>query len=296
MLDEKDKPPETIVSIAAWVEKAKANPVTYLERKATEVFLSTLGRIEPYKHQMFLKGGILMGVAYQSPRNTGDIDLSTIADPHEGIAEEIKSALDAAFPVTCAELGYPDLMCRVQSYKYFPKGEQFPKNDGPAIKLKVGYATRGSAQEKHFNQGKSTTTLEVDISFKEPIGAIQILVFDDTDQKVQAYGLLALMAEKFRALLQQEKRNRYRRQDVYDLHSLCQRFTLDDDELRQLLGILHEKCAARGIDPRRESLEQPEIVERAKADWHTLEVEVGEVPDFDDCFRVANDLYKSLPW
>ncbi|RYD85146.1 MAG: nucleotidyl transferase AbiEii/AbiGii toxin family protein [Verrucomicrobiaceae bacterium] len=296
MLDEKDDPPETLVSIAAWVEKAKANPVTYLERQATEVFLSTLGRVEPYKHQMFLKGGILMGVAYESPRNTGDIDLSTIANPHEGIAEEIKTALDAAFPSTCAELGYPNLMCRVQSFKYFPKGERFPKNEGPAIKLKVGYATRGSAQEKLFNQGMSPSALEVDISFKEPIGAIQILVFEDTHQKVQAYGLLALMAEKFRALLQQEKRNRYRRQDVYDLHSLCQRFTLDEDESQQLLGILREKSAARGIDPGRESLEQPEIMERAKADWHTLEVEVGEVPDFDDCYGVINTLYKSLPW
>lgn len=296
MLDKDEDLPETVVSIAAWVEKAKADPATYLERQATEVFLSTIGSIEPYKHQMFLKGGILMGVAYESPRNTGDIDLSTIADPQEGIAEEIQKALDAAFPAMCAELGYPDLMCCVQSYKYFPKGEKFPKNEGPAVKLKVGYALRGSPQEKHFLQRKSPTALEVDISFKEPIGAIQILNFVDTDQKVQAYSLLALMAEKFRALLQQEKRNRHRRQDMYDLHSLCQRFTLDADERSKLLEILLEKCAARGIDANKSSLEQPEIVGRSKADWHTLEVEVGEVPEFEVCFQVSNDLYKSLPW
>lgn len=296
MLDKEEVPPETVVSISAWVDKAKADPATYLERQATEVFLSTLGSLEPYKHQMFLKGGILMGVAYESPRNTGDIDLSTIADPQEGIAEEIQTALDAAFPAMCAELGYPDLMCRVQSYKYYPKGEKFPKNEGPAIKLKVGYAMRGSPQEKHYDQKMSPTALEVDISFKEPIGAIQILNFADTDQKVQAYSLLALMAEKFRALLQQEKRNRHRRQDMYDLHSLCQRFTLDADERSQLLAILIEKCVARGIDANQSSLEQPEIIERSKADWHTLEVEVGEVPDFDVCFQASNTLYKSLPW
>lgn len=296
MSGEEQKPPETRVLIAEWVEKARADPATYLERQATEVFLSTLGSIEPYKHQMFLKGGILMGVAYQSPRNTGDIDLSTIADPHEGIAEEIQKALDAAFPGVCAALGYPDLMCRVQSHKYFPKGEKFPKYQGPAIKLMIGYARRGSPQEKHFQKGMSITALEVDISFKEPIGAIQILVFEDTAQKVHAYGLLALMAEKFRALLQQEKRDKYRRQDVYDLHSLCRRFSLDEDELRQLLMMLRQTCAARGIDPNRDSLEEPKIVARAMADWHTLELEVGEVPDFDDCFRVANALYKSLPW
>lgn len=296
MLAKEEDPPETVVSIAAWVEKAKADPETYLERQATEVFLSTLGNIEPYKHQMFLKGGILMAVAYESPRNTGDIDLSTIADPQEGIAEEIQKALDAAFPAMCAELGYPELMCRVQSYKYSPKGEKFPKYEGPAIKLKVGYAKRGSPQEKHFDKKQSTTALEVDISFKEPIGAIQILSFAGTDQTVRAYSLLALMAEKFRALLQQEKRDRHRRQDVYDIHSLCQRFTLDEDERRQLLEILHEKCAARGIEANENSLEQPEIIDRAKADWHTLELEVGEVPVFEECFQASNSLYKSLPW
>jgi len=287
---------ENSVSIENWVDKAKADPETYLERQATEVFLSTIGSIEPYKHQMFLKGGILMAVAYESPRNTGDIDLSTIANPQEGIAEEIKSALDAAFPAMCAELGYPELMCQVQSHKYFPKGEKFPKNEGPAIKMKVGYAKRGSPQEKHYNQKKSPTALEVDISFKEPIGAIQILNFAETDQTVRAYSLLDLMAEKFRALLQQEKRNRHRRQDIYDLNSLCQRFSLDGEERTQLLDILRKKCVARGIDPSQNSLEQPEIIERAKADWHTLEVEVGEVPDFNECFTVSNDLYKSLPW
>ncbi|MTE02206.1 nucleotidyl transferase AbiEii/AbiGii toxin family protein [Paracoccus sp. YIM 132242] len=296
MLDEDEELQETVVSIATWVEKAKDNPVTYLERQATEVFLSTLGSIEPYKHQMFLKGGILMAVAYGSWRNTGDIDLSTVADPREGIAEEIQQALDAAFPAMCAELGYPDLMCCVQSYKYFPKGDNFPKNEGPAIKLRIGYAERNSPQEKHFNERKSPTALEVDISFKEPIGAIQILNFSDTEQKVKAYSLIALMAEKFRALLQQEKRNRHRRQDVYDLHSLCQRFSLDEDERQQLIEIFREKCAARGIEPNKESLEQPEIIERAKADWHTLELEVGELPEFDTCFQAANALYKSLPW
>lgn len=296
MLVEDEMPLETEVSIAAWVEKAKNDPETYMERQATEVFLSTLGSIKPYQHEMFLKGGILMGVAYESPRNTGDIDLSTIADPEEGIAEEIQIALDKAFPAMCAELGYPELMCRVQSYKYFPKGEKFPKNEGPAIKLKVGYAKRGSPQEKHFHNKRSPATLEVDVSLKEPIGAIQILNFKDTEQKVRAYSLLSLMAEKFRALLQQEKRNRHRRQDMYDLHSLCLRFTLDDDERRQLLDILLEKCVARGIAASKGSLEQPEIIERAKADWHTLEVEVGEVPDFEECFEASNRLYKSLPW
>lgn len=287
---------EKSVSIFEWVEKAKADPFTYLERQAIEVFLSTLGIVEPYNNQMFLKGGILMAVAYGSPRNTGDVDLSTIADPEEGIAERLKDALDAAFPSVCADLGYPTMMCAVQSFKYFPKGERFPKNQGPAIKMKIGYALRDSPQQKYFDEKRSPTTLDVDVSFKEPIGAIQLLSFKDSEKSVKAYSLVSLMAEKFRALLQQEIRNRYRRQDVYDLYSLITRFPLDRDENGKLLEIFKEKCAARGIVADRSSLEQESIVKRAATDWDTMKLEIGNIPEFNTCFHEVNAFYKNLPW
>lgn len=298
MLDiqESEELQETSVSISDWVEKANADPATYLERQAIEVFLSTVGMVEPYSNQMFLKGGILMAVAYESPRNTGDVDLSTTANPEEGIAERMKEALDAAFPSVCADLGYPSMMCAVQSFKYYPKGEKFPKNQGPSIKMKIGYALRGSSQQKHFDEGRSFTTLDIDVSFKEPIGAIQILNFKETEKSVKAYSLVSLMAEKFRALLQQEIRDRYRRQDVYDLYSLITRFPLDGDEKTKLLKILQEKCVARKVVANRNSLEQEAIVERAKADWRTLKLEIGDIPDFDTCFCEINAFYKSLPW
>lgn len=293
MLDEKKY---TSASISDWVEIAKADPETYLERQATEVFLSTIGSLEAYNEHIFLKGGILMGVVYQSPRNTGDIDLSTTIKAELGVADELAAELDKAFPSICAELGYPDLLCAVQSIKTYPKGEAFPKNDGPSIKLKIGYAKQGSPQEKNFLLKKSSTVLEVDISFNEPIGDFQVVIFEGSEQEIHAYSLLSLIAEKFRALLQQEKRNRHRRQDVYDLHSLTSRFSLDDEERARLLDILVEKCTARGITPNRDSLSQKEIIRRAEADWDTLELEVENLPEFSTCFKAANSLYISLPW
>lgn len=291
-----DEIQEEYVLINKWIDKVKSDPTAYLERQAIEIFLSTLGQLKLYKNHMFLKGGILMAVAYESPRNTGDVDLSTTVDPEEGIAENLKGELNTEFPVVCADIGYPNMLCAVQSFKYYPKGERFPKNQGPAIKMKIGYALRASPQEKNFLKGCSPTTLEVDISFKEPIGAIQVLNFKETGKRVKAYSLLSLMAEKFRALLQQEKRNRYRRQDVYDLYSLTIRFPLDEEEKTKLLAILKEKCTARGVIANCSSLEQEPIVERAKADWDTMELEIGEIPDFDICFQRVNTLYKSLPW
>ena len=284
------------VDIAEWVERAKTDPVAYLERQATEIFLTTLGMTKPYSHQVFLKGGILMGVVYESPRQTGDIDFTTIIDPQPGIAEEISEALNGNFPRAAAELGYPDLMCRVQSFRYFPKGETFPKFEGPAVKMGIGYARRGSPQEKHFHAGKAPKKLEVDISFREPVGAIQIVKHRTAAATFRAYSLLDLMAEKFRALLQQEKRNRFRRQDIYDLDALLTAFTLDADEQQRLLAILREKSAARQITPTQDALEHPETIRRAKEDWNSLELELGGVPDFDECFTRVNGFYRALPW
>jgi len=285
-----------VVNIAEWVERAKSDPEAYLERQATEVFLATLAMTKPWCHQVFLKGGILMGVVYGSPRQTGDIDFTTIADPQPGIAEELAAALNANFPRASAELGYPDLMCRAQSFKYFPKGDAFPKNDGPAVKMGIGYTLRGSPQERHFKDGKAVKKLSIDISFKEPVGAIQIIRDTLSEEAFGAYSLHDLMAEKLRALLQQEKRNRFRRQDIYDIDMLLAQFPFDEEERARLLDTLRDKCKARSIEAAQDSLAQPEIIERAKADWHTLEIEIGELPDFDECFARVNAFYVSLPW
>lgn len=77
---------------------------------------------------------------------------------------------------------------------------------------------------------------------------------------------------------------------------LLAQFPFDSAEKAQLLAVLRDKCEARGIKPAQDLLAKPEIIERAKADWHTLEVEIGEVPDFDECFERVNAFYVSLPW
>lgn len=296
MSDEVEETEPVTVDIGIWVERARADPVAYLERQVTEVFLTALGMTHPYGHQVFLKGGILMGVVYQSPRQTGDVDFTTILDPDPGIAELIGEALDKALPRAAADLGYPELMCRVQSSKYEPSRERFPKDDGPALKLKIGYALRGSRQQANFERRRASDVLEVDISFREPVGAIQVVNFGDTGGHVVAYSLLDLMAEKLRALLQQEKRNRFRRQDIYDLDILIGRFHFDGEEKKRLIDLLMEKSNARDVLPKIDSLAQPDIVRRAREEWESLGLEVGLIPDFDGCFYRVNEFYRSLPW
>lgn len=187
MSDEIGEEEVVIADIVEWVEKAKTDPQAYLERQATEVFLTALGMAKPFSHEVFLKGGILMGVVYQSPRQTGDIDFTTIMDPNPDIADEIRDALARVFPRATAELGYPDLLCAVQSSQYYPSAKMFPKADGPALKLKIGYARRGSRQETNFHRSQATDVLEVDISFREPVGAIQLVQFDGSGGAIRAY-------------------------------------------------------------------------------------------------------------
>jgi predicted nucleotidyltransferase component of viral defense system len=164
------------------------------------------------------------------------------------------------------------------------------------LKLKIGYALRGSRQQKRFERGQSPHTLAVDISFREPIGAIQIVKLGDHGGFVRAYSLLDLIAEKMRALLQQKLRNRFRRQDIYDIDALLSRFSLEQDEKAELHELFLKKCVARNIKPELESLSDPEVIRRARDDWDTLALEIGSVTVFEDCFARVDAFYRSLPW
>ena len=137
--------------------------------------------------------------------------------------------------------------------------------------------------------------IKVEISFNEPSPQIQILELND-GQELGAYSLVDLIAEKYRALLQQPQRNRQRRQDVYDLDWLIGHNKIDDECCTQILRALVIKSHARKVYPTPESLENPEIKERAGAAWDTMEIELGKLPDFDDCFARVREFYRNLPW
>ena len=57
-----------------------------------------------------------------------------------------------------------------------------------------------------------------------------------------------------------------------------------------------DKCMARGICPLADSLNDPRIALRARAEWNSLKQEIGELPDFDACFAKVEALYRTLPW
>lgn len=287
------------VNIFEWVEQAKADPVKYFERQATEVVLTAIAMAEPFSEHIFLKGGILMGVLYGSPRNTGDIDFTTDLDPKTDLPDALRSALDGTLPRAAAEIGYSGMLLRVQTIKIRPRKDSLAKDRFPALEMKIGYAKRGSRQEKHFQQGKSPQVIRVDISFNEPILGLQIVKLDEESAtEIKAYSIYDLIAEKIRALLQQPEKKKNRRQDIYDISLLLKTFSFDKEEKAKILTSMKEKCSSRGITPDSNSLSSKEVRERAQAEWDTLAIEIGaeKLPDFDECFARVEAHYMNLPW
>ncbi|MCY4259405.1 MAG: nucleotidyl transferase AbiEii/AbiGii toxin family protein [Rhodobacteraceae bacterium] len=107
-----------------------------------------------------------------------------------------------------------------------------------------------------------------------------------------------MIAEKIRALLQQAVRSRRgRRQDVYDIHFLLDRFGFGDEERADILNSLLKKCYPRlQPSPDIDSIDDTIIKEKAQAEWDDIRLETGTLPDFEACFGKVREFYRKLPW
>ena len=135
------------VDVAAWVERAAQDPVAHRQRQAVEIILNAIAMTVPLNTKMFLKGGILLGLAYGSPRQTTDIDLTAGFATDGNIDDRIGKLLNSAFPRAAASLGYADLVVRTQSARRRPN-RIFMQAEFPALKLKIAYVRRGTNEER----------------------------------------------------------------------------------------------------------------------------------------------------
>lgn len=287
---------DIVVNLEEWIKKKRTDPQAYLERQATEILLQAL-TLTPFEGKVYLKGGVLMGLLYKSDRQTGDVDFTTSMKSADVTKEKFRNQLNTNMKRASVGLGYPDIIMRVQSIQEQPRPSNFATASFPALTFKVGYAETGTPQAKQVEGGNGAVVLEADISFNEPVNAIQVLRVAETDSKIYAYSLIDLIAEKIRAFLQQEIRKRSRRQDIYDLAMLIENFPLDDDDVKKLYIVLIEKCKSRDITPTIKSIRDDALIERAKSQWDTLSAELGrEPPQFEACYSLVCDLYEKLPW
>ena len=290
------------INISDWVAKSKTNSGKYIIRQGIEILINAIADTKLLKANMYLKGGNLMAIAHQSQRTTGDVDFSWLEPFHKDnllpIDKIINESLNESLNDARNRLGYLNFRCKVQTITKKPhKWNVNKKISFPALEITIGCAESDTKQAKLLEDNKCLQTFSVDISFNEEIMNCQELILDNGKSSINAYSPIEIIAEKFRALIQQAQRKRCRRQDVYDINFLINRFSYDEDEKSLVLKNLIVKSKSRNVGVDINSLSNDEIKMLSGKDWSTMKLELTDpLPDFNDCYENIKNFYISLPW
>ena len=141
-------------------------------REAMHIILSAITNDPELRDSMVMKGGILMGIRYRSPRFTKDIDFSTTLSLKELDPERIHRTLDANMALVSATLEY-DLDCKVQACKVNPPNR--PDASFPSIELTIGHAYKGMPKHRRLLQGQSPSVVSIDFSMNERILEVETI-------------------------------------------------------------------------------------------------------------------------
>jgi predicted nucleotidyltransferase component of viral defense system len=278
-----------------WVENggdAQWKPL----RQAVHVVLLSIAKCDSLKEHMMLKGGILMALCYDSSRYTRDVDLSQTAKYEKGDEEKLLIELVDAIQASVQEVDY-GLDCRVQSSQLKPPSEKNPTF--PVLEVKIGYAYNlDRKNHARLLQNNSANVLEIDFSFNEKTKAAEAFMIAE-GQSLLRYSLTDLVAEKFRALLQQEIRKRYRGQDLYDLLFLIRGVSEQLEPLKQdILCALIESAESKNLILTNSSMSEGKIRIMTQHEYDALKdtVTEGTLVKFDEAYEEVMAFYKSLPW
>lgn len=279
--------------IAQWVEKEE-HPKQRQFREAVHTVLMAVSRLGDFKNHMIMKGGVLLAIRYNSSRYTTDIDFSTELMASDFKLEQFIGKFDNNLMTASENLDY-GLACKIQSFRMNPPS---PEASFPTLKLKVGYAYKHETRNyKRLQNKKSIHIVTIDYSFNEITHEVEIIKMSDGGE-ISAYSLTDLIAEKYRAIIQQETRNRFRRQDVYDLHLLITTCSdISQVEKEKIIRSLINKAASRYITVDKGMLAREEIISRSEKEYKLLASEIkGELPLFEDTYSLVKKFYESLPW
>ncbi|SFU03622.1 nucleotidyl transferase AbiEii/AbiGii toxin family protein [Halomonas saccharevitans] len=284
-------------SIDEWVDDPSSGENEF--RRAVRIILKAISLDEELSENMVMKGGILLGIKYKSGRYTTDIDFSTSEKLGSLNIEEFEENLNERLLEAQVSL-VEEIRCIVQSIKIQPKKR--PDATFPSLKISIGYAKKTDASKiRRLESLQSPQKVSIDYSFNEVTGETEDLEVDKEDgEKIKAYALISLIAEKIRSILQQAARNRNRRQDIYDLHHLLRSYADHSHEEKILvLETLIQKSSGKEIDHllNQNGLDDQDVMDRSARDYPLLADEIeGDLPGFSIAYEFVRDYYKSLPW
>lgn len=288
------------MNIKEWVNSAKNADDTKF-RKAIHLILLAISKDKNLSHTLVLKGGIVMSLVYGGERYTSDLDASSLSPIDKLTPEQLEKDLTRYLKGAEIEVGY-GLVFNIHSIKPQPKVYKDAKY--PAYKVKIGVAQQDNKREMaKLLEKQSSFIIEIDISFNESV------MINDTEcfalasnRNILCYSLEQIIAEKYRSLLQQPVRNRYRRQDVYDIYHLLntyhEHFYQDTVKIK-VLDILKKCSQGKNIDEylHQNGIYDKKIREMALKDFDTLDLEVDlNKIDANVLFDAIADYFHSLPW
>lgn len=284
------------VNLPEWVKNAQ-NEQELQFRQAIHTIVSAMASDDELAEMSYMKGGILLALRYHSPRYTTDIDFSTPVGYSKAEEAKVLGRLTAGLAEAVEKLEY-ELDCRIQSAKAEPRPREEFTHLWINLKIGIGYARRGTNDHKGLARGNSRHVIQMDYSFDERVPTQDVFQVD-SDGCLRVYALTTLIAEKYRALLQQVIRRRARRQDVYDLQFLLSSFDLNTDaHRREILDVLRVKAEDREVPLARDAMANQEVVDRAQEEYASLvnELVEGGLPDFDESYVLIRTYYENLPW
>lgn len=280
-------------AVGEWVLAASDKPQREL-RQAIHTILVAVSGLRATGLEIVMKGGILLAVGYDGDRYTRDIDFSTTQTVSEVPPERYSEALGKALAVAVDRLPY-GLDCRIQTSKLEPPG---PDKHFQTLRMTVGYAPLADARRHgRLAQLQSVDAVSVDISYNEVITAQELLEIGDGSD-VLASTLVDLVAEKYRAMIQQPIRKRVRRQDAYDIYHLLQSRPEELEARRaEVLRALRRKAEARAVPVGRSSLADEQVRSASREEYDLLQSEVErKLPEFETLYAAVRGYYESLGW
>ena len=241
-------------NIGEWV-KLEKNPEHKTLREAIHTVLVAISTGHWLNCNMIIKGGVLLAIRYESVRFTEDIDFSTRITLIEFDQDYFLKELEQSLLSAVEHLNY-GLDCRIQSYQLQPANN--PDATFPTFKLKIGYAYKHDTNShKRLRKRQSSKIVKIDYSLNEETQDIELFKITDGGT-LSAYSSTDLIAEKYRAILQQKIRHRVRRQDAYDLYTLMEKLPITDHtEKKQILETLLKKSASRNLEINIDSISAP---------------------------------------
>jgi predicted nucleotidyltransferase component of viral defense system len=283
-----------IEDISIWLKATSYDKKEKQRREAIHILLDAIASSEKLNAKMAMKGGVLLAIKYSSSRYTIDVDFSSSEKPSEIDTDKLKKELDKNLIVSSERFDY-GMGCLVQKIKKEPND---PKATAPTFRITIGYAYKTDRNNyRSLKKRHSSTVIKIDYSFNEIIHETEELILPN-GKVIRTYSYADLISEKYRALLQQEFRNRMRGQDVYDIYYVLTNFDPPTEEVKaKIVKAIIDKSASRNLSVSKKSMSNPEIKKRAYRYYDDLKNDIyGDLPDYETAYHYLKNFYEGLPW